>query len=168
MTEFSVSEDRNSIGKILLWAVLLALALFALGVLVIVPLPWKEQGILGATLMAMALLLNWSSQAATATMALMTISVFSTLRYAYWRVIQTWDGITSAGHLRQWDTFFVLLLLAAEFYAFATLVLGYFQTLRPLNAYLWLGAAIGLGFSAMVLAIVARVSATGHPDSAPA
>src|SRR5438876_1883863 len=75
MTEFSVSEDRNSIGKILLWAVLLALALFALGVLVIVPLPWKEQGILGAALMAMALLLNWSSRAATSTMALMMISL---------------------------------------------------------------------------------------------
>jgi hypothetical protein len=42
-----------------------------------------------------------------------------------------------------------------------------FDPLRPLNAYLWLGAAIGLGFSAMVLAIVARVFATG-PNSAPA
>ncbi len=84
MTEFSVSEGRNSIGKILLWAVLLALALSALGVLVVVPLPWKEQGILGAALMAMALLLNWSSRAATATLALMMISLFSSTPSPRW------------------------------------------------------------------------------------
>ena len=63
----------------------------------------------------------------------MTISVFSTLRYGYWRVVQTWEGITSAGHVYRWDTIFVLLLLAAEFFAFSTLILGYFQTLRPLK-----------------------------------
>src|SRR5438045_676007 len=133
MTELSTSAGRNSIGNVLLWALLLPLGLFALGVLVVLPLPWKEQGIFGAAVMALALLLNWTSNAATVTMALMTISVFSTLRYAYWRVMQTWQGVTSAGHLHQWDTFFVLLLLSAEFYAFATLVLGYFQTLRPLK-----------------------------------
>jgi cellulose synthase (UDP-forming) len=66
-------------------------------------------------------------------MILMTISVFSTLRYGYWRVIQTGEGITSAGHAHRWDTIPVLLLLAAEFFAFSTLILGYFQTLRPLN-----------------------------------
>ena len=66
-------------------------------------------------------------------MALIAISIFSTLRYGYWRATQTWDGVTSAGHLHERDTFVVLLLLFAEFYAFATLVLGYFQTLRPLR-----------------------------------
>src|SRR5207249_11992370 len=107
------------------------LGLFGLGVLLILPLPWKEQGILGDTLIAAALLLNWVSRAATVTMALMAISVFSTLRYGYWRVMQTWGGITSSGHLHQWDTIFVLLLLFAEFYAFATVVRGYFLTLWP-------------------------------------
>src|SRR5207247_2235644 len=133
MTEFSAPSGENSVGYALAWGLLAPLGLFGLGVLLILPLPWKEQGILGVTLIAAALLLNWVSRVATVTMALMAISVFSTLRYGYWRVMQTWEGITSSGHLHQWDTVFVLLLLFAEFYAFATLVLGYFQTLRPLR-----------------------------------
>jgi len=133
MTEFSAPSGENSVGHALAWGLLAPLGLFGLGVLLILPLPWKEQGFLGVTLIAAALLLNWVSNAATVTMALMAISVFSTLRYGYWRVMQTWEGITSSGHLHQWDTIFVLLLLFAEFYAFATLVLGYFQTLRPLK-----------------------------------
>jgi cellulose synthase (UDP-forming) len=67
------------------------------------------------------------------TLALMAISVFATVRYGYWRSAQTWEGVTSAGHLHQWDLIFVLLLLGAEFYAFVTLILGYFQTIRPLG-----------------------------------
>ena len=53
-----------------------------------------------------AILLNTTSRSVTVTMLLMTISVFSTLRYGYWRVIQTWEGITSAGHIHRWDTVF--------------------------------------------------------------
>ena len=77
--------------------------------------------------------MNTCSRSITATMILITISVFSTLRYGYWRVIQTWEGITSSDHIYRGDTIFVLLLLAAEFFAFVTLILGYFQTLRPLK-----------------------------------
>jgi cellulose synthase (UDP-forming) len=73
------------------------------------------------------------SRSTAVTMLLMTISAFSTLRYGYWRVRQTWEGITSSGHLHRWDNVFVLLLLFAEIYAFLTLILGYFQTLRPLR-----------------------------------
>jgi cellulose synthase (UDP-forming) len=101
--------------------------------LLILPLAWQEQAILGAGLILLGILLNTNSRSMTITMILMTISVFSTLRYGYWRVIQTWEGMTSAGHLYRGDTIFVLLLLAAEFFAFATLILGYFQTLRPLK-----------------------------------
>jgi len=108
-------------------------AIPSLGVLLVLPLPWKEQAIFGAAVIGGGVLLNWSSQARLVTMVLIVISVFSTLRYGYWRATQTWDGINSAGRIHQWDTFIVLLLLFAEFYAFATLVLGYFQTLRPLR-----------------------------------
>src|SRR5579859_5051179 len=112
------------------------LALSAAVILVpplILPLAWQEQAVFGTILILLGIFLNRSSRSVTVTMILMTVSVFSTLRYAYWRVIQTWEGITSAGHIRQWDTIFVLLLLAAELFAFSTLILGYFQTLRPLK-----------------------------------
>src|SRR3989442_8042539 len=92
MTEFSAPSGENSVGYALAWGLLAPLGLFGLGVLLILPLPWKEQGILGVTLIAAALLLNWVSRAATVTMALMAISVFSTLRYGYWRVKQTRGG----------------------------------------------------------------------------
>jgi cellulose synthase (UDP-forming) len=113
---------------------LLALAAAAvLGPLLILPLAWQEQAIFGVLLILLGIFLNTSSRSNTITMTLMTVSVFSTLRYGYWRVIQTWEGITSADHICQWGTIFVLLLLAAEFFAFGTLILGYFQTLRPLK-----------------------------------
>jgi cellulose synthase (UDP-forming) len=84
-------------------------------------------------MVAIAIFLNIVSRSPLVTLSLITVSVFSTLRYAYWRVMQTWQGVTSSGHLHQWDTAFVLLLVCAELYAFVTLFLGYFQTLRPLR-----------------------------------
>jgi cellulose synthase (UDP-forming) len=113
---------------------LLALASILASIpLIILPLAWKEQAIFGAALFLLGLLLNTTSRSLTVTMLLMTLSVFSTLRYGYWRVMQTWEGITSAGHIHHWDNVFVVLLLIAEFFAFSTLILGYFQTLRPLK-----------------------------------
>lgn len=126
------SIPRSSFGSVVLGFLALVAALL-LCPLVILPLAWKEQAVFGAMLILIGILLNTASRSITVTMMLMTISVFSTLRYGYWRVIQTWEGITSAGHLHRWDTVFVLLLLAAEFFAFFTLILGYFQTLRPLK-----------------------------------
>jgi cellulose synthase (UDP-forming) len=110
--------------------VLLAAALVPL---LIVPLGWKEQGVIGTTVIAAAILLNVTTRAPTVTLALITMSIVSTLRYGYFRVTHTWDGITSAGHLLQADTLVVLLLLGAELYTFTTLFLGYFQTVRPLG-----------------------------------
>jgi cellulose synthase (UDP-forming) len=101
--------------------------------LVALPLGWKEQAIFGAALILFAMFLNTTSRSLTITMLLMAFSIFSTLRYGYWRIVQTWEGITSAGHIYRWDNIFVVLLLMAEFFAFSTLILGYFQTLRPLK-----------------------------------
>lgn len=114
-------------------AVLALLALPALGVLLILPLAWDKQMLFGVALIVMAILLDRASSSTLVTMALVTVSVFSTLRYGYWRVAQTWEGITSSRHVHDWGMVFALLLLFAEFYAFMTLVLGYFQTLRPLG-----------------------------------
>jgi cellulose synthase catalytic subunit (UDP-forming) len=105
----------------------------ALGVLLVVPLGWGEQAIVGAILIAGVILLSSLSRSPAVTIALMAVSMFATMRYGYWRVVQTWEGVSSAGHLYQWDTVFVFMLLAAECYAFCALALGYFQTLRPLH-----------------------------------
>jgi cellulose synthase (UDP-forming)/cellulose synthase operon protein B len=133
MTDFSVPAREPSVSNSLIWGFFATVGILALGMVVILPLPWKQQAILGAGLIVVAILLGWASRARVVTIALMAISVSCTLRYGYFRVTQSWNGITSGGHLHQWDTFFVLLLLLAEFYAFLTLVLGYFQTLRPLQ-----------------------------------
>jgi len=111
--------------------ILAALALLA--VLTILPLGWREQAILGAALIAIATIANRRFRSQTATLALMAISMFATARYGYWRTVQTWEGVTSGGRIYQWDTLIVLVLLAAEYYAFITLFLGYFQTARPLH-----------------------------------
>lgn len=134
----SASQDggESSLWKIFLSVVLGLAALaacVALCPLLILPLTWQEQAIFGAVLIAVAMLFNMMSRSLAITTLLMAFSIFSTLRYGYWRVVQTWEGITSAGHMHRWDTIFVVLLLGAEFFAFSTLILGYFQTLRPLQ-----------------------------------
>jgi cellulose synthase (UDP-forming)/cellulose synthase operon protein B len=123
---------RGRFAVVALFILAAALAC-VLGVLLVIPLGWREQAIAGSILIAGAIVLSRLSRSPTVTMALMAASMFATLRYGYWRAVQTWEGVTSAGHLHQWDTVFVCMLLAAEFYAFATLALGYFQTLRPLR-----------------------------------
>jgi len=130
----SVTRFRalSRLGSVALGLLALA-AIIASIPLIILPLAWKEQAIFGAALILLGLLLNTTTRSLTVTMLLMTFSVFSTLRYGYWRVVQTWEGITSAGHIHHWDNIFVVLLLIAEFFAFSTLILGYFQTLRPLK-----------------------------------
>jgi cellulose synthase (UDP-forming) len=126
------SGALSRLGSVVLGLLALA-AIIASMPLIILPLAWKEQAMFGAALILLGLLLNTTSRSLTVTMLLMVFSVFSTLRYGYWRVVQTWEGITSAGHIHHWDNVFVVLLLIAEFFAFSTLILGYFQTLRPLK-----------------------------------
>ena len=127
-----LQRRRGRFAVVALSVLSIALA-FVLGLLLIIPLGWREQMIAGSILIAGAIALSKTSRSPTVTMSLMAVSMFATLRYGYWRAVQTWEGVTSAGHLHQWDTVFVFMLLGAEFYAFATLALGYFQTLRPLR-----------------------------------
>lgn len=112
---------------------LITAALGALAFLSTFSLGWQEQATFGLALIGLAVALHLAFPTRTVTLALMAISVFATIRYGYWRTVQTWEGVTSAGHLHDPDVIFVLLLLGAEFYAFGTLILGYFQTVRPLG-----------------------------------
>ena len=133
MSGFEPRHRRATGFASVILGILGLVAAIAMLPLIILPLAWKEQAIFGAVVILFAIGLNRISRSLTITIMLMAFSVFSTLRYGYWRVIQTWEGITSAGHIHRWDNIFVLLLLAAEFFAFSTLILGYFQTLRPLK-----------------------------------
>jgi hypothetical protein len=79
--------------------------------LLTLPLGWQEQAVFATALILIAAVLNRTLRTTTVTLVLMAMSVFSTLRYGYWRTTQTWDGITSAGHFQQFDTIFILLML---------------------------------------------------------
>ena len=65
-----------------------------------------------------------------ATLTLVLLSTFSTLRYAALRFSSTWSF--SKAH-RTADLLFIALLLLAETHAFLTLFLGFFQTVWPLD-----------------------------------
>lgn len=103
-------------------------------VLAILPLGWLQQAILGAGLLAAALWLGRSSGSYLATLMLVLLSVFATFRYGWWRLLTVIGFLRDPGgsHLPL-DAFFVLILLAAESYAFLILLLGYLQTIWPLR-----------------------------------
>ena len=89
------ASGSRPVATILSWtrraASLIAIA--SLGPLVILPLGWQEQAVLGGAFIAAAVLLNLGSRARTVTCALIVVSIFSTIRYGYFRVTQTWDGL---------------------------------------------------------------------------
>ena len=102
--------------------------------LVILPLNWKDQLILGLLLTIASLLLKSFFRQHRATILLMFVSCFCTSRYVYYRFSETaWNLRTSWSQIHALDLFFVLLLLAAEGYACLILYLGIFQTVRPLR-----------------------------------
>jgi cellulose synthase (UDP-forming) len=99
-----------------------------------VPLRWEEQAALGASCLVLAIFIGrfWPSK--TTTLILSILSVFSTFRYGYYRISETYNYLSvNSSEARYLDLVFVFTLLAAEFYAFVILVLGFFQTIRPLN-----------------------------------
>src|SRR5215467_1286993 len=132
MSRSHIYQDASP-GNGVFRTLLFLLAILAFGLLALLPLPWQQQAVLGGIIIVLALILNVLSTSPLVTLALIATSVFSTVRYGCWRVNQTWAGLSGSGHLRQWDSIFVLALVLAEFYAFITLFLGYFQTLRPLR-----------------------------------
>ena len=111
------------------------IALLAVMLLVsTVPLDWKNQTIVGLILLGMALIIDRRSSGHTTTLVLMLISIFCTTRYFGWRVSQTFVYLRDNGsQVHPLDLFFVLLLLGAESYAVLILILGYFQSFRPLR-----------------------------------
>ncbi len=101
-----------------------------------VPLRWDQQAVLGAACLVLAVAIKKLWRSNVGTLVLSAISVFSTLRYAYYRVSETYNYLSvNWSEARFLDLFFVFTLLGAELYAFVILFLGFFQTARPLNRH---------------------------------
>ncbi|HYO82462.1 MAG TPA: UDP-forming cellulose synthase catalytic subunit [Bryobacteraceae bacterium] len=116
------------------WALLLSVAFSVLAFFLSLPLQWKDQAILGALLVASALLANRFFSTRVTTLFLSLSACFCTARYAWYRYSETWWSFkTLWSQIQPLDAAFVLLLLAAETYAFIILFLGCFQTSRPLK-----------------------------------
>lgn len=106
----------------------LAIFLFCLPVLLIcvsTPLEAGDQALFAALMLLMAYVLS-HIPGKTTRVFLLTLSVIATLRYLWWRISATMPADTL-------DLAFALLLFMAELYAVVILLLGYFQTIWPLN-----------------------------------
>lgn len=106
----------------------LAIACFCLPLLLIcvtTPLEAGDQTLFAVLTLLMAYVLS-HIPGKTTRVFLLTLSVIATLRYLWWRVTTTMPG-------EALDLVFALMLFMAELYAVVILLLGYFQTIWPLN-----------------------------------
>jgi cellulose synthase (UDP-forming) len=118
------------IGRLLLYATFVVLAYQC----VTLRFGWKQQAIVGTLTMAIGLVLFSFSKAYVATLMLIVASVLTTCRYAVWRVTQVYQAVTDpSSSLSALELFFMFILLGAEMYAFAILLLGFIQMIYPLR-----------------------------------
>lgn len=105
-----------------------------LSVAVFLPMSWPSQAALALAILLAALWTHRGSRSRLATLAVVLLSVFSTARYAVWRISAVTAFFRDPGsHAAPLDVFFTLALLAGEGYAFTVLLLGYMQTAWPLQ-----------------------------------
>jgi cellulose synthase (UDP-forming) len=114
-------------------AVTAILALVVTVFIVVLPLGWREQVVVSFGLVVVCIWLNHRSRDHYTTVIMICLSVLATTRYAIFRLQQSFEGLMTQGRIRHLDTICVALVLGAELYAFLTLYLGYFQTIRPLR-----------------------------------
>jgi cellulose synthase (UDP-forming) len=118
------------IGRWILYAIFAVLAYQC----VTLRFDWQQQAIVGALTLILGLALYTFSQAYVATLMLIVASMLTTCRYAVWRVTQVYGAVTDpSSDLKVVELFFMFLLLAAEMYAFAILLLGFIQMIYPLR-----------------------------------
>ncbi|MFL6450089.1 MAG: UDP-forming cellulose synthase catalytic subunit [Bryobacteraceae bacterium] len=102
--------------------------------LIRMPLSWTDQAIFSAILIVACVVMGRLSESRLVTSTLALASVFCTLRYIVWR----WSSSVTYLNSSSWNVditglIFALLLLCAETYAVIILLLGYFQSARPLK-----------------------------------
>jgi cellulose synthase (UDP-forming) len=118
------------ISRYVLFAVA-AVLLFLFGTIV---LTLWQQFMLGVIMVLAAVIMGRMSRSYIVTLTLVAMSMFATFRYGFWRVHSVIDFFRDpASVFDPVDVFFMLILVAAEFYAFVILYLGYVQTVWPLR-----------------------------------
>jgi cellulose synthase (UDP-forming) len=105
------------------------------GVLFIsLPLTWRDQTLLGIVMVGSGILIGRASRSALVTIALMVLSLFATVRYAWWRIGAVLTFFNDPSNKWDWiDAVCIVVLLSAESYAFIILFLGFMQTIWPLK-----------------------------------
>lgn len=118
------------IGRLALYSIFAVLAFQC----VTLRFDWKQQSIVGLLTLIVGLALYTFSRAYVATLMLIVASMLTTCRYAVWRVSQVYQAVSDpSSDLHVTELFFMFLLLAAEMYAFAILLLGFIQMIYPLR-----------------------------------
>src|SRR4051794_30702408 len=102
--------------------------------LIRMPLSWMDQAIFSGILILACIVMGRLSDSRLITSTLGIASIFCTLRYIVWRWSSSITYLNSSGwNVDLTGLIFALLLLCAESYAVIILLLGYFQSARPLK-----------------------------------
>jgi cellulose synthase (UDP-forming) len=127
-------ESGDSLPLRILRFLILTGGVAFLGFSGILDLTWPQQTVLGLLTVLLCIWMDRSSNSYLVTLTLMLVSMYSTFRYAYWRISSTVKFfLDPATHWTALDFFFIALMVGAETYAFTILYLGYLQTLWPLR-----------------------------------
>ncbi|WP_263409625.1 UDP-forming cellulose synthase catalytic subunit [Terriglobus tenax] len=119
--------------RVVRWLIVLVALFFAFQFISLY-LSWQKQAILGAVLVVTALVMNRVSTSKVVTISLMLLSVTATTRYGWWRIGQLVDYFSDeANNPYKIDSILMLILLGAEVYTILIMVLGYIQTVWPLQ-----------------------------------
>ncbi|MCR9090481.1 MAG: UDP-forming cellulose synthase catalytic subunit [Algiphilus sp.] len=131
MTQPHPSEPVTTpLGLRLLGAIAVVLMAAVGWLFITTDLPLSWQMVVGVSTVLAAIIIKRLPAGHGPSYALMAISTLTTTRYIYWRVTETLPiGI----NFDAFDLAFAIGLLLAELYAWAILVLGFFQVLRPLQ-----------------------------------
>src|SRR5947199_892858 len=124
-----MSPRKPSLKLLLMLPVLAGFAF-----LIRVPLSWIDQATFSGILIVACIVMGRLSDSRLVTSTLAIASVFCTLRYIVWRWSSSITYLNSSGwNVDLTGLIFALLLLCAETYAVIILLLGYFQSARPLK-----------------------------------
>lgn len=102
--------------------------------LVRMPLQWTDQAIFSGLIIVCCIALGRLSDSRFMTSMITIVSLFCTVRYIVWRWSSSVTYLNNSGwNVDKIGLIFALLLLTAETYSVVILLLGYFQSARPLK-----------------------------------